>query len=54
MEIIYTNTISEESVNSIRATVGFRKIHPEQLQASFDGSAFIIAAYDQNQAGYSG
>lgn len=50
MEIIYTNTITEENVNSIRAAVGFRRIHPEQLQASLDGSAFIIAAYDRNRA----
>ena len=50
MEITYTNKITEENVNSIRAAVGFRRIHPEQLRASLDGSAFIIAAYDQNSA----
>lgn len=50
MGITYSNTITEENVNSIRASVGFRRIHPEQLQASLDGSAFIIAAYDQNRA----
>ncbi len=50
MGIIYTNSITKESVNAIRAAVGFRQIHPEQLQASLDGSAFIIAAYDQNRA----
>ena len=50
MGITYTNTITEENVNSIRTAVGFRGIHPEQLQASLDGSAFIIAAYDQDKA----
>lgn len=50
MGITYINTITEENVNFIRAAVGFRRIHPEQLQASLDGSAFIIAAYDQNRA----
>ena len=50
MEITYTNKITEENVNSNRAAVGFRRIHPEQLQASLDGSALIIAAYDQNSA----
>ena len=50
MEIIYKNTIKAEEVNSIRASVGFRQIHPEQLQASLHGSAFIIAAYDQSRA----
>lgn len=50
MGITYTNTITEKNANSIRAAVGFRRIHPEQLQASLDGSAFIIAAYDQNRA----
>ncbi|MDE7385064.1 MAG: GNAT family N-acetyltransferase [Anaeroplasmataceae bacterium] len=50
MGIIYTNTITVENVNSIRAAVGFRRIHPDQLQASIAGSAFIIAAYDQDKA----
>ncbi len=48
--ITYTNTITQESANSIRASVGFRKIHPEQLQASLDGSALIVAAYDRSRA----
>lgn len=47
MGITYTNSITAESANSLRASVGFRQIHPEQLQASLDGSAFIIAAHDQ-------
>ena len=48
--ITYTNTITQESANSLRASVGFRRIHPEQLQASLDGSALIVAAYDQDRA----
>ncbi len=48
--ISYTNFITQESANSIRAAVGFRKIHPEQLQASLDGSSLIVAAYDQVRA----
>lgn len=50
MKITYTNTITEEDVNFIRAAVGFRRILPEQLKASLEGSAFIIAGYDQNRA----
>ena len=50
MGITYTNIITQESANSIRAAVGFRRIHPEQLQASLDGSALIVAAYDQSRA----
>lgn len=50
MKITYKNEITRENLNSIRAAVGFRRIHPDQLQASIDGSAFIIAAYDQNRA----
>ena len=50
MTITYKNTITAEDANAIRSSVGFRKIHPEQLQASLDGSAFIIAAYRQNKA----
>lgn len=51
MGISYANKITEEKVNVIRAAVGFRRIQPEQLKASLEGSAFIIAAYDQNRAG---
>lgn len=48
--ITYKNNITQESANSIRASVGFRRIHPEQLQASLDGSALIVAAYSQSRA----
>ncbi len=50
MSVSYKNTVTAESANLIRAAVGFRKIHPEQLRASLDGSAFITAAYDGDMA----
>ncbi|MDE7294733.1 MAG: GNAT family N-acetyltransferase [Oscillospiraceae bacterium] len=50
MAVSYKNSITVESANSLRAAVGFRKIHPEQLKASLDGSAFITAAYDGDAA----
>lgn len=50
MEITYTNTITQENANFLRASVGFRRIHPEQLQASLDGSALVAAAYGQSGA----
>lgn len=49
MNITYTNTITADEFNSIRASVGFRQIHPEQVKASLDGSAVIVAAYDQDK-----
>jgi GNAT superfamily N-acetyltransferase len=49
MNITYTNTITVDEVNSIRASVGFRQIHPEQVKASLDGSAVIVAVYDQDK-----
>lgn len=50
MGIVYANAITQENANAIRAAFGFRRIHPEQLQASLDGSAFVTAAYDQDRA----
>ena len=50
MNIRYTNEITADEVNSIRASVGFRQIHPEQVQAGLDGSAVIVAAYDHDKA----
>ena len=44
MNLTYTNTITADEVNAIRASVGFRQIHPEQVQAGLDGSTFIVAA----------
>lgn len=50
MNITYTNKITADEVNSIRSSVGFRRIHPEQVQSSLDGSAIIVAAYDHGKA----
>lgn len=50
MNITYTNTIKANEVNSIRASVGFRQIHPEQVKAGLNGSAVIVAAYDRDKA----
>jgi Acetyltransferases len=49
MNIIYKNIITADEVNSIRASVGFRKIHPEQVQAGLEGSSYIISAYDEDR-----
>ena len=49
MDITYKNTISAEEVNSLRASVGFRQIMPEQINNGLNGSALIVAAYDQQQ-----
>lgn len=43
----YKNTVSAEEVNFLRASVGFRQILPEQIEAGLNGSAFIVSAYDQ-------
>lgn len=50
MTVSYKNTITAENANLIRAAVGFRKIHPEQLKAGLEGSAFITAAYEGDVA----
>jgi hypothetical protein len=50
MDITYTNTITADEVNSIRASVGYRQIHPEQVKAGLDGSTVIVAAYDRGKA----
>ena len=49
MNIIYKNIISADEVNYLRKSVGFRQIHPEQLQAGLEGSTLIIAAYNQDR-----
>ena len=49
MEITYKNTISAEEVNFLRTSVGFRQILPEQINNGLEGSALIVAAYDQQQ-----
>lgn len=50
MNITYSNTITANEVNSIRASVGFRQIHPEQVESSLKGSTIIIAAFDHDKA----
>ena len=47
--ITYENIITADKVNFIRASVGFRQIHPEQVQAGLNGSAFVVSAYDQDK-----
>ena len=49
MSITYKNSVSAEEVNFLRASVGFRQILPEQLNAGLNGSALIVSAYDQHQ-----
>jgi GNAT superfamily N-acetyltransferase len=50
MEINYTNEITVEEVNSIRKAMKWRQDNPEQLQAGLDGSALIVAAYENGIA----
>lgn len=49
MSITYKDTITADEVNFLRASVGFRQIDPEQIKAGLNGSAFIVAAYVQDQ-----
>lgn len=49
MSITYKNTVSAEEVNFLRASVGFRQILPEQLNAGLNGSALIVSAYDKSR-----
>ena len=46
MNITYANIVSVEDYTLLRASAGWRAIHPEQAKAGIDGSAFIIAAVD--------
>ena len=50
MNVVYKNTIFVDEVNSIRKSMGWRKIHPEQQQANIDGNTLTIAAYDSDEA----
>jgi len=50
MNITYSHTITANEVNTIRKAIGWRQFNIEQLQAELDGSAFIVAAYDGNNA----
>ncbi len=45
MTIEIKNTLSSDEVNYIRKLVGFRQLHPEQLQNSIKGSSLIVSAY---------
>ena len=42
--VTYKNSISASEVNAIRKKMGWRQELPEQLQASIEGSSFVIAA----------
>ena len=49
MSITYKNTVSAEEVNFLRASVGFRQILPEQLNAGLDGGALVVSAYGSSK-----
>ena len=49
MSIIYKNAVSADEVNYLRASVGFRQILPEQINAGLNGSALIVAACEQER-----
>lgn len=46
MNIIYTNSISVDDYNALRASAGWGTIHPEQAEAGLAGSTLVIAAKD--------
>ncbi len=46
MSFTYINTFSVEDYAFLRASAGWRAIHPEQAKAGIDGSAFLVAALD--------
>ena len=49
MNISYSNSITANEVNFIRASIGFRQIHPEQINSGLDGSIVIVAAHDHDK-----
>lgn len=49
INVIYKNTITVDEVNYLRTSVGFFRIHPEQVQASFNGSSLIASAYNKEK-----
>lgn len=49
-KITYKNSITADEINSLRASVGFRQIDQEQLNAGLEGSKFVTAAYDNDKA----
>ncbi len=46
MSITYTNDISAEDYNRLRASAGWPIIHAEQAETGLKGSALVIAAKD--------
>lgn len=48
--ITYNNEITADEVNYLRASIGFRQIHPEQVNAGLRGSAFIVVDDENNVA----
>jgi len=50
MSIIYGNSITVDEVNVIRKSMGWRQMHPGQMQANIDGYSKIVAAYDGDVA----
>lgn len=46
MSITYVYSMTADEFNHIRATVGFRQIHPEQAVAEMNGSTLVIAAHE--------
>ena len=42
--IIYTNDISVEDYNMLRASAGWLTIHPEQAKVGLKGSALLVTA----------
>lgn len=50
MRIEFRNAITADEVNEIRRAMGWRRNHPEQVQAGLDGSALVVAAYEAGKA----
>ena len=50
MTITYKNGISVDEVNALRKAMGWRRLLPEQLNASLKGSVLVIAAYAEDTA----
>ena len=45
MNITYKSKITPEEVNAIRKSMGWRQLHPDQLQANINAYTYIISAY---------
>ena len=44
--ITYTNTISVEDYNMLRASAGWQTVHPDQAEIGLKGSSLVISAKD--------